>query len=159
MVVVYTDGSCVGNGKKNSKGGVGVYFEDSGLCISQNIYECAKELIPNIEIKNPTNNKAELLAILKALVVHNDAGDLIVKSDSMYCINSLTKWYKNWVKSDWKTSAGKPVLNKEIIEVILSVIKKYKSDVKFVYVKAHQTTQNKDSYGNNKADELATKST
>ena len=36
-----------------------------------------------------------------------------VVTDSQYVKNGITSWINNWVRNGWKTSAKKPVKNKE----------------------------------------------
>ena len=55
---VYTDGSCYGNGAKESYGGIGIFF---GQNDPRNIGA------PYMD--NPTNNRAELAAIVKTLKI------------------------------------------------------------------------------------------
>ncbi|MEZ5090515.1 MAG: RNase H family protein [Micropruina sp.] len=64
-----------------------------------------------------TNNMGELTAVLELL--RSTAGvddDLLVYCDSMYVINSLTKWMPGWKRKGWRKGDGKPVLNVEILE-------------------------------------------
>ena len=58
MICIYTDGSCINNGKKNAKAGIGVYF---GKDDKRNISKRIKG--------KQTNNIAELKAILKAIKI------------------------------------------------------------------------------------------
>lgn len=163
-IFIYTDGACSNNGKSNARAGIGIYFQDTKECISENIESVISTLIPEVNIKMVSNQKAELLAILKALDLSKERIRnkyiINIKTDSMYCINIFTKWYKTWEKKDWKASTGKEVLNKEIIQKILPYVKNY--DINFSYVPAHKTEPNdktkyNDWFGNMKADELAVK--
>lgn len=163
MVVVYTDGACKNNGKKNSMAGIGIYNSQT----NEEIYYNLDDLNPkyyklNIIKFNHTNNVAELMAILHAINLYFNPGtfgNVLIKTDSMYCVNSLNVWYKNWIKNDWKNSKGAPVANKEIIQAILE----YKDFIKVVYVPAHTNKVPKDHskyldwYGNDVADKLAVK--
>jgi ribonuclease HI len=118
-------------------------------------------------VKNKvTNNNSELTAILQAFKQFDNnfinKDNLIIKSDSSYCINSLTIWYPSWKKNNWKNSAGKEIINKEIILYLVeNYLTKYKSQITFAKLKAHQKEPSKDSilyqdwYGNMMADKLA----
>ena len=55
---VYTDGSCYGNGAKESYGGIGIFF---GQNDPRNV------ATPYMD--KPTNNRAELAAIVKTLKI------------------------------------------------------------------------------------------
>jgi ribonuclease HI len=157
---IFTDGSCLNNGKKSSIGSIGIYFDNDNINnISQIINDDNKI----------TNQTMELLACIQALntikekINNNELTTKIiyVYTDSTYVINCITKWYNSWQKNNWKTSKGKDVENKELIEVLYNL--KNENITIFKHVKAHQPEPNdKNSleyklwYGNNIADKLAT---
>ncbi len=165
VITVFTDGACSNNGRANAKAGIGLYFENTKETHSENVKDILKEFFPDLKSVKVTNNIAELLAIFKALymildnVPHNNF-KVIIKTDSMYCINIFTKWYKGWQKKNWVTANGKPVLNKEIIIDILKLVQLV-PDIEFVHIPAHTQAPPKngekyaDWYGNSKADQMA----
>ncbi len=61
----------------------------------------------------PTNNRAEIYAILRALekTPWNDIETLIIKTDSKYCIGCFSSWHKEWERHGWKTARGETVGN------------------------------------------------
>lgn len=65
-----------------------------------------------------TNNRMELRAVLEAL--HGlPAGEQVeVISDSRYVVDALGKWIHGWRRKGWRTAAGEPVLNRDLIEAI-----------------------------------------
>lgn len=65
-----------------------------------------------------TNNRMELRAVLEALHGLPDGEDVQVISDSRYVVDSLSKWIHGWRRKGWRTSAGEPVLNRDLIEAI-----------------------------------------
>jgi ribonuclease HI len=159
---VYTDGSSSANGKKNCLSGCGVYFPETQQKLSVNSQEASR--ICGVELKGHSNNVGELLAILLAMTTVTDKTcELVIHSDSMYCINSLTVWYKSWKKNNWITAGGTPVKNKEIIQKILEEKEKFQF-VFFKHVKAHRveplvtSREWEDWHGNDTADSLATNS-
>lgn len=116
---VFTDGGCKSNGKKNAKAAYSIFFTDE---------EDSPYLSLNktrLVIKDPTNQKAELMAIrqLFSTIVKNidlfKSYVIIVCTDSMYSINCIEKWSKAWQKNNWKTAKGETVKNMEIIQEIL----------------------------------------
>lgn len=173
MITVFTDGSATNNGSTRATGGIGVYFQETTMHkynVSIETKEALKELIPSYSFINwkVTNNISELTAILKTLKLMEqelkNKTDITIKSDSMYCINSLTLWYIGWKKNGWINSSNKKVLNREIIqEIVDKFILPYKSQITFIKVKAHSIEPPKSSpkyqdfYGNYMADKLATK--
>ncbi|ELQ40733.1 hypothetical protein MCOR27_006316 [Pyricularia oryzae] len=143
MTEVYTDGSSMGNGKKNSAAGIGVFF---GLGDPRNLSE-------QLHNGPQTNQRAELTAILRALQSLGANEGVRIFSDSKYSISCVCDWYKKWQTSNWTTSAGKEVMNKDLIQPIRRLIEqREKRGVKteFVWVKGHAATE-----GNVQADLLA----
>lgn len=65
-----------------------------------------------------TNNKMELRAVFEALSATPADGPTIIETDSMYVINSLTRWLSNWKRNGWRNSKKEPVANREAIELI-----------------------------------------
>ena len=151
-ITVFTDGSCSNNGKKNACGGIGIHFPDKEL----------KDVSKTFTFENCTNQRTELYAILIALkYINKMIGlknlDVLVKTDSEYSINCITKWVDGWIKNGWKTVNKKPVANREFIEPIHNIYLKY--NVSFQHVSAHMDNDDDDSIANNRADLLATRAT
>jgi ribonuclease HI len=152
MLEVFTDGSCSANGKPGSVGGIGIHFPNKELNDISKIYRndyC-------------TNQRTELCAILTAIKYIKDRlslekYQLIIKTDSKYSIDCVTKWVNSWIKNGWLTKNGSPVSNKEYIEKIHELYLKY--NIKFIHVEAHTSRDDLDSIGNKKADKLATDAT
>ena len=63
-----------------------------------------------------TNNRMELRSVLEAL--HGlPAGEAVeVISDSRYVVDALSRWIHGWRRKGWRTAAGDPVLNRDLIE-------------------------------------------
>ncbi|MFE2105012.1 ribonuclease H [Kitasatospora sp. NPDC059463] len=83
-----------------------------------------------------TNNVGELTALERLLAATDPAVPLEVRLDSTYTRDAVTKWLKGWKRNGWKTAAGKPVANQELIQRIDGLLEG--RDVTFVYVPAHQ---------------------
>lgn len=65
----------------------------------------------------------------------------------------MTRWFFKWRENDWRTSEGKPVLNKELIDYILTLLETRQRSgqpVQLEYVKGHSGDT-----GNDGADALA----
>ena len=97
-----------------------------------------------------TNQIAELSAVLEALRAHPGTQPLVIEADSQYAINCSTTWLPGWKRKGWKTSAGKPVKNVDLIRAIDSEIAQRQGAVRFVWVRGH----NGDEF-NEQVDELA----
>ncbi|CAK5264469.1 unnamed protein product [Mycena citricolor] len=128
--IVYTDGACKGNGKPGSVAGVGVWWGPSD---PRNIAErCPGD---------QTNNRAELIAIVRALEeTPISKKPLLIRSDSVYSIKCLGEWLPGWVRNNWTSSLGESVKNKEIIRYIATLLNARAlkgQKVHFEHVKGH----------------------
>lgn len=145
-IIVFTDGACTNNGKKNAKGGIGVYFPNKELDdISESFY-----------FEPATNQRTELYAIYAALelILSKFTCDVIyVYSDSTYAINCITIWAKKWERNGWISTDKKPVKNLDIIQPLYKLIKGY--NIKFNFVKAHTGDETIEAIYNDRADKLA----
>ena len=144
-LIIYTDGACSHNGnKEKAKAGIGVYFSELNTEKYENV-SC------KLNIENPTNNKAELLAILESLrVTKNSKQTITIYTDSRYSMNAITLWYPEWVKNS-KLDTKK---NTDILQNIhLQLLSR---DVTFKHIKAHSKQTDIHSLGNEQADSLAT---
>ncbi|MGC3999238.1 MAG: ribonuclease H [Anaeromyxobacter sp.] len=65
-----------------------------------------------------TNNRMELRAVLEALQLLPDGAAVDVVSDSRYVVDALSRWIHGWRKKGWRTAAGEPVLNRDLIEAL-----------------------------------------
>ena len=103
-VTIYTDGACSGN---PGPGGYGAIL----------IYNGKEKEISGGE-KNTTNNKMEMMAVIKALEVLKEKCDVEVYSDSAYVVNSINnKWVYSWKKNNWIKSDKTKAKNIELIKV------------------------------------------
>ena len=99
-VRVYTDGACSGN---PGPGGWGVLIIDG---------DCENEVFGGES--ETTNNRKEMLAAIKALETVNAGTRIILYTDSRYLKDGVQNWMPNWKRNGWKTSARKPVKNRDL---------------------------------------------
>ncbi|CAM5284032.1 ribonuclease H family protein [Streptomyces aurantiogriseus] len=83
-----------------------------------------------------TNNVAELTALERLLAATDPAVPLEIRMDSQYAMKAVTTWLPGWKRNGWKTSAGKPVANQELVVRIDELLDGRSVD--FRYVPAHQ---------------------
>lgn len=124
---IYTDGGCSNNQSDENHGGWGAILEYNGH---------KKELYGSKV--NTTNNQMEMKAVIEALksLKRYDL-HINIFSDSAYVIDCFNKkWYVNWEKNGWKTSAKKTVENRELWEELISLVRKLDS-VNFYRMKGH----------------------
>ncbi|XP_033353349.1 ribonuclease H1 [Bombus vosnesenskii] len=139
FVNVYTDGACTGNGGKNAKAGIGVWFGDSHpLNVSEAV------------VGRATNNNAEIKAVTVAARQARKAGikNLKINTDSQFLINCIKYWIHSWKKKGWVTSNNTPVINKNELIEMEEALKPL--NVVWNHVNGHVGI-----YGNEMADKLA----
>jgi ribonuclease HI len=95
-----------------------------------------------------TNNRMELTAVIEALRALTRDCDIRVVTDSQYVQKGVESWLANWKRKNWKTSAGKPVANRDLWEALDQELQNHR--VVWEWVKGHQGHA-----GNERADELA----
>lgn len=93
MIMVYTDGSCLGNP------GLGGY---SYIIMYENEILIQKG-IPSIT--QTTNNKMELQAVITVLDTLYKSGiydKIVINTDSTYVIKGITEWINGWIKRNFR---------------------------------------------------------
>jgi ribonuclease HI len=151
MMRMYTDGSSVNNGRKNSKGGYSAVYP-------AHLDQSFGRTLPD---GSQTNQTAEMTAIYQGLVRLREFTDvsaivLRIGTDSEYSINCLTKWVVGWRKRNWMTADGKPVVHRDLIEKILKELETFGGH-QFVHIRSHTGAPDEDSKWNDVADQLARK--
>ena len=147
---VFTDGACTHNGKPGAKASYAYWFPDHP----------SLSFAERVPADDPqTNNRGELLAILKAIekaVSSFDASEvgIHVFTDSDYSRKCLTIWIPGWIQKNWKTSEGKPVANRDLIESISSKLLQFQSYT-ITHVRAHTNGDDELSKNNHIVDRMA----
>lgn len=147
-LITFTDGSAIDNGKPHCRAGyatVWPYHESYNRC-------------EKLRDKERTNNRAEYSALIMAFEIADEIDPerektLIVYSDSLLLIKSLTEWIYAWKKNNWKKKDGKTVLNRDLLERIEG----YREDRKLVlrHVRAHTNRDTWEAKYNDIADRMA----
>ena len=134
-VLIYTDGACSGNPG------------NGGYCAIL-IYNGIEKVVSGAE-KDTTNNRMELLAVIKGLQALKEKCSVKIYSDSAYVVNAFQLgWINDWVKKGWKTADKSPVKNQDLWEQLLELCSMHL--VEFIKVKGHS-----DNVYNNKCDKIA----
>lgn len=133
-IVIYTDGACSGN---PGPGGWG----------SVMIYKGHRRELSGGE-GDTTNNRMELMAVIKALEALKRPCNITLYTDSTYVMKGMTEWLPQWKRRNWKTAARKPVKNRELWQQLEKAIAQHAVDWK--WVKGHSGVPE-----NERADELA----
>lgn len=123
-VLLYTDGSCLGN---PGPGGWGVILKMANTSHS-------KELSGGYRLT--TNNRMEILAAIEGLGALNQLCAVELYSDSQYLCNAVVKgWIYSWQRKNWMREHGKPVPNKDLWLRLLPLLAKHK--INFNWLRGH----------------------
>ena len=135
-VDIFTDGACSGNPGPGGWGAI--------LKFGSHIKE-----LSGGEAET-TNNRMELLGAINGLEALKEPCKVILTSDSKYLCDGMSLgWAKSWRAKNWKKSDGKPALNPDLWERLLSLCDTH--EVTFIWVKGHAGHPE-----NERCDELAT---
>ena len=134
-VKLFTDGACKGN---PGPGGWGVVMIRAGGSTNEMF---GGEVFT-------TNNRMELLAVIKGLEAIQGIENINIYTDSKYVKNGITIWIKNWEKNGWKTASKKDVANQDLWLSLTHLVEN--KSIKWNWVKGHSGNQ-----GNERADHLA----
>ena len=122
QVDIFTDGACSGN---PGPGGWGAILRYG-----------AHELTLSGGAAETTNNRMELTAVIEALRKLKYPCRVTIYTDSKYVADAfLQGWIWNWIKKNWVKSDKKPVLNPELWQELLGLLRPH--DYSFVWVKGH----------------------
>lgn len=133
-IEIFTDGACKGN---PGVGGWGALLQSGAL---------VKELYGG-EILT-TNNRMELIAVIRALESLKRSCTVRLHTDSKYVQQGITEWIHGWKKRGWKTADKKPVKNEDLWRQLDLLASQH--DVEWLWVKGHAG-----HHGNERADALA----
>ena len=136
MIEIYTDGACKGNP------GVGGW----GAWLRYGDHE--KELFGGEA--HTTNNRMELLAVIRALESIKRPVPLVIHTDSQYVQKGITEWMSNWKRRGWRTADKKPVKNVDLWRQLDELAQRH--EIEWRWVKGHSGDA-----GNERADQLANK--
>ncbi len=136
VITIYTDGACSGN---PGPGGWGALLRWNGH---------EKELFGGEA--ETTNNRMEMMAVIKALEALKGPSKVELYTDSKYVMQGITEWLEGWKAKGWKTASKKPVKNVDLWQEMDALVQAH--DVSFHWVKGHAGHPE-----NERADELARK--
>ncbi len=133
-VEIYSDGACSGN---PGPGGWGALMICRGV----------EKEISGGEAET-TNNRMELMAVIRALQSLKRPCSIKIATDSQYVMKGVTEWMKDWKARNWRTAAKKPVKNVELWKELDAALEQHTTT--WEWVKGHSGHPQ-----NERADELA----
>ena len=95
-----------------------------------------------------TNNRMELLAVIRALNTLKRPVSVRVHTDSQYVQKGISEWIHGWKARGWKTAAKAPVKNADLWRALDEARERHQ--VKWLWVRGHSGHAE-----NERADELA----
>lgn len=95
-----------------------------------------------------TNNRMELLAVIRGLEALTRPSVVELYSDSQYVLKGLKEWLKGWKAKGWKTASKQPVKNQDLWMELDGLVGKH--SVTFHWVRGHSGHPE-----NERCDELA----
>ena len=166
-IVIFTDGSSLGNPGPGGWGAVVVFGKE-------------KVLEMGGSEKNTTNNRMEMTAVIESLnqiskkiypvappkadgtgatklrkiasqsrgrQLNNEA-TISIYTDSSYVLNGITKWVRRWILKNWTGVNKKPILNRDLWQKLFDVSKNI--NIEWKLLPGHSGI-----CGNERADEIA----
>lgn len=107
-VTIHTDGACSGN---PGPGGYGVVLRFGGT---------EKELSGGF--RDTTNNRMELMAVIRGLEELKEPCRVAVYSDSRYIVDAMSKgWVERWERNGWKRNKTDAALNPDLWTRVLDL--------------------------------------
>jgi len=118
---MFTDGACKGN---PGPGGWGVLLR---------FKEQEKELCGGEA--QTTNNRMELMAVIRGLEALKRPSTVRVYTDSQYVQKGISEWVHKWKRNGWKTSDKKAVKNDDLWKELDALAASH--EIEWHWVKGH----------------------
>jgi ribonuclease HI len=134
VVEIFTDGACKGN---PGIGGWGALLQYNGN---------TRELYGGEKLT--TNNRMELLAVIRALEALTQPCKIRLHTDSQYVQKGISEWIHSWKKRNWRTADKKPVKNDDLWKELDQLVQRH--TIEWLWVRGHSGHD-----GNEQADKLA----
>lgn len=122
-VELYTDGACSGN---PGPGGWAFILKHPASGKSKESSGAEPQT---------TNNRMELMAVIRGLESLKGASIVELYSDSQYVLNGLKEWMASWKKRGWKTADKKPVKNIDLWQQLDELQKAH--ELHFHWIRGH----------------------
>lgn len=133
-VTIHTDGACRGN---PGPGGWAAILDARGRERQLYGYEAWT-----------TNNRMELMAVIRALEALKRPCRVRVVTDSQYVRNGVTQWMPAWKRRGWRTADRRPVRNVDLWQRLDAACGQH--DIDWQWVRGHAG-----HVGNERVDALA----
>jgi len=122
-VILFTDGACSGN---PGPGGWAYLLRHPAT---------ERERADSGGDPETTNNRMELLAVIRGLEALTRPSVVDLYSDSQYVLKGLKEWMAGWKRRGWKTASKQPVKNRELWERLDELRSEH--EIRFHWVRGH----------------------
>jgi len=138
FVYAFVDGAASGNGTAECRAGYGAVIVDSGI-----IVHISGPVPPGPRGEAPTNNRAELMALIAALDYAGNRGSAELQSgpirivhDSMYAAKTVEEWAPRWRAEPQPQMRA----NMDLIDTASVLLERLRwaRDVQFIHVHSHK---------------------
>src|SRR5947209_1432303 len=126
LVKLFTDGACSGN---PGPGGWAFILRHPSS---------GKELESSGGEPETTNNRMEMMAVIRGLEALKRPTRVEVVSDSVYVLKGLGEWMPKWKRNGWKRSEGgklKPIKNEDLWRQLDTLVAQH--TIKFTHIRGH----------------------
>lgn len=122
IVQAFADGSAIGNPGPGGYGFIVMY----GVVRRQD----------SAGFRLTTNNRMELLGVIRALEAMKEPCRVTMTTDSRYVVDGIARgWARKWQARGWKTSNSRPAQNVDLWQRLLALVSVH--DVTFEWVQGH----------------------
>ncbi len=122
-VILYTDGACSGN---PGPGGWAFILKHP---------QSGKELVRSGAEAETTNNRMELMAVIRGLEALKRPANVLLSTDSQYVGKGITEWLPCWKAQGWRRKEGKswaPVKNEDLWRQLDALLSRHVVTFQFV---------------------------
>jgi ribonuclease HI len=147
-LICFTDGACSANGTIGARSSFAIVWP----------YHEEYNYAQRVEGDAQTNNRGEFGALIYAMkqasvIDQSNTKTLIVYTDSMLLIKSLTEWLPSWKRNNWNKSDGQQIANLDLVQELDMLMQHRKIALR--HVRAHTKGTDWESRYNDKVDRLA----
>ena len=140
VVEIYSDGACRGNPGPGGWGAI-LRLRSGERSAEKEIYGGEAQT---------TNNRMELMAVIRALEALKRPSRVRLYTDSLYVQKGISTWIHDWKRRGWLTADKKPVKNIDLWQRLGELAEKH--EVEWHWVRGHAGHPE-----NERADRLANK--
>ena len=120
---LFTDGACVPN---PGPGGWGAVYVIGGEVVAED---------RGHEPASTTNNRMELMALLRGIDLVPAGASAVIWSDSNLAVRTVNEWAAGWERNGWKRKRG-PVENLDLVRPLYEALRG-RPELELRWIKAH----------------------